>query len=352
MNEKERAEEKARVQRMTPMNSANSRPGPFSPLDLYNLDIFNRVPLESVWGLVEQCRVYELNKGKVLIEKGVADKAFYIVLSGKLNVTLESVESEPISVIETGGTVGELSVLDHRPAPAYVTAQSPTRLMEIDEETFWRLIAVSHGFATNLMIMLAGRLRERNLSLEERDHLRKLMEHDIEVDSLTGLRNRWWLAGNLPRLMARYRRNKQPLSILMLDIDYFRPFNETYGRSSGDRALRMVAGIVESRLRATDSGTRYGAEEFVVTLPGTSIKGARIAAERLRESVAETEVRGIDATKLPPVTVSIGVAAMVGAENEDSFLGRAHRALSRAKSNGRNRTEVSDNGGDCAGLGA
>jgi diguanylate cyclase (GGDEF)-like protein len=245
-----------------------------------------------------------------------------------------------VAHIDAGQSVGELSVIDHRPTSAYVLAACPSRLLEVDEETFWRLVAASHEFAKNLLLMLTQRLRANNFTIEENIRLRKLLERDIAVDSLTGLRNRRWLDENLPRLMARYRRDGKPLALLMLDVDYFKTFNDTYGHASGDRVLSVVAAAVESRLRPTDFGSRYGGEEFVIILPGTDLEGARTAAERLRETIAGTEVEGVDATTLPPVTVSIGVAQMAVKERADSLLARADTALYRAKNAGRDRVEV------------
>jgi diguanylate cyclase (GGDEF)-like protein len=340
MSTDHRAEQMDRMKRIAAAAREDGRTEPLSPLDLYKLHMLERVPLESVWGLLEQCPVREVEEGEVLIEKGHAGEAImYMVLAGRLSIALDSPDSEPVAFIDAGQSVGELSVIDHRPTSAYVLASCPSRLLAVDEETFWRMVAASHEFAKNLLLLLTRRLRANNFTIEENMRLRKLLERDIAVDSLTGLRNRRWLDENLPRLMARYRRNDKPLSVLMLDVDYFKTFNDTYGHASGDRVLSVVAGAVVSRLRPTDFGARYGGEEFVVILPGTDLGGAAVAAERLRATIAATEVEGVDAGMLPPVTVSIGVAGMAGGEKADALLSRADTALYRAKNNGRDRVE-------------
>ncbi|MBU5614809.1 diguanylate cyclase [Geomonas azotofigens] len=160
------------------------------------------------------------------------------------------------------------------------------------------------------------------------------------IDHLTGLFNRRYLAEVLEAEFFRARRNRESLSLVIIDIDFFKQVNDTYGHQNGDVVLASVASVVQQQMRAYDSAARYGGEEFVVLYPGTSLEGGVVAAERLRQAV-------LDFTFPPPlqdlaVTVSAGVATYPSpqVDNIDSLFRQADEALYRAKQNGRNRVET------------
>ncbi len=159
------------------------------------------------------------------------------------------------------------------------------------------------------------------------------------TDSLTGILNRRAFMEAAGKEWSLSRRKELPLSVLMVDIDHFKEFNDHFGHAAGDTALRMVANALSSRLRWEDSIGRYGGEEFSVMMPMTDCKEAYALAEELRKSIAAIKLTFAGET--PPVTVSIGVAAMTGhAEsppNIDLLLQMADAALYQAKRKGRNR---------------
>ena len=303
------------------------------------LHVLRRVSMESVWGLLEQCPVLVFAQGASVIEKGQSNQKMYLVLVGRLSVHLESLDAEPVAFLERGQTVGEISVIDDSPATAFVRAAEPTRLLEVDEETFWRMIEVSHEFSTNLLMLLAQRMRANNSKISAGVRLRKQLELEATVDVLTGLRNRRWLDYNLPRMIQRHKLGGLSFSLLMIDVDHFKKFNDSYGHAAGDKVLSDVARVVMGKLRPTDLAARYGGEEFVVMLPGTSLKGGAAAAERLRVAVMENTVSTEDGRNLPPVTISIGVAELEGDDEASNILSRADTCLYKAKENGRNRVE-------------
>ncbi|HHN74441.1 MAG TPA: diguanylate cyclase [Acidobacteria bacterium] len=158
------------------------------------------------------------------------------------------------------------------------------------------------------------------------------------TDGLTGAYNKRFLEQVLQREVARAKRHRRPLSVLMLDIDHFKRINDEHGHPAGDAVLRSMAEVIAGRLRIHDFLARYGGEEFTVVLPETDAKGARIVAESLRERVEEYPFRYQGETI--PVTISIGYAALdqedAGAAN---LLRRADDCLYRAKNAGRNRVE-------------
>ena len=183
-----------------------------------------------------------------------------------------------------------------------------------------------------------------NNMLDTLDMVREL-KHSAVTDALTGLPNRRYLYEIAPRLMkiaGRYE--DQPLSILMLDIDYFKRFNDKYGHQTGDLVLKKVAQIIRLTLRKSDIPIRFGGEEFLVMMPHTDLKRAFVVAEKLRRKVAETEVVTPEGERLH-VTVSGGVAQYHKNMSLDELIKKADEALYKAKAAGRNRIEIANREG-------
>jgi diguanylate cyclase (GGDEF)-like protein/PAS domain S-box-containing protein len=159
-------------------------------------------------------------------------------------------------------------------------------------------------------------------------------------DGLTGLANRRCFDDTLHAEWARALRQQQPLSLLMVDVDNFKAYNDANGHLGGDECLKRIARAVSSEMRANDLVARYGGEEFAVILPNQSLKGAAIVAERIRCRVEQLQLPSTAPTR--HVTVSIGAAtAIAGADNNASQLvATADAALYRAKHLGRNRISL------------
>lgn len=157
------------------------------------------------------------------------------------------------------------------------------------------------------------------------------------IDPLTGAYNRTTFHEIAERELSRARRQGQPLSIVMLDIDHFRAINEKHGHRLGDEVLRKFADLVRSALRKEDMLVRYGGEEFLVMLPDVPGPGAVVVAGRIRRYVANEPIE-VGSERFA-VTVSLGVAARLdeGPESIDTLLDRADSALALAKERGRNR---------------
>jgi diguanylate cyclase (GGDEF)-like protein len=172
-------------------------------------------------------------------------------------------------------------------------------------------------------------------------NLRSRLEHQSIRDGLTNLFNRHFMEISLDREVRRAARNNTDLSILMLDVDHFKKFNDTYGHEAGDSVLREVAEIFRQGVRAEDIICRYGGEEFVIILPDTSPEAAFQRAEIIRERTSQLRLRFRNEA-LREVTISIGVATFPqsGATLEE-MLRAADRALYAAKHGGRNQVVMS-----------
>jgi len=157
------------------------------------------------------------------------------------------------------------------------------------------------------------------------------------TDSLTGLLNRRYLDKRLIEEIQRSKRHRFPMSLMMLDIDNFKSYNDTFGHQAGDAALKIVATVLQDILRGADVAARYGGEEFAILLPQTTSGEAAAIAERLRQRIERTEF------PKRKVTVSIGIAACSNEiDTPDDIIGAADYALYDAKNNGRNNVQVYD----------
>jgi diguanylate cyclase (GGDEF)-like protein len=157
-------------------------------------------------------------------------------------------------------------------------------------------------------------------------------------DRLTGVANRETILGALVAEVERAVRHSKPLSVAFIDIDRFKPINDTYGHNSGDSVLRQVAGTIASSIRVSDRFGRYGGEEFMLILPETMPEDAVTLAEQLRSLVMKQPFR-IAGKQTIKVTISVGVAGGHGQElKADALVDRADAAMYAAKSLGRNRT--------------
>ncbi len=158
------------------------------------------------------------------------------------------------------------------------------------------------------------------------------------IDPLTGLFNRRHLDIVLPQEFERARRHGCTFSLILIDVDYFKQFNDTFGHQLGDEILKMVGHLLKDTLRGMDICFRYGGEEFLVILPMTTIYDARIVAERIRQLVFDESRKVLYETTEMPVTVSIGISAYAtDSGTAAELLNLADQQLYSAKLGGRNR---------------
>jgi diguanylate cyclase (GGDEF)-like protein len=185
---------------------------------------------------------------------------------------------------------------------------------------------------------LHARLNTARRILELQDQLlatQRQLHEQATRDSLTGLWNRAMILETLERELTRSRRESQPLSVIMADIDHFKQINDMHGHLVGDRVLRQTAQRLMTMLRPYDTVGRYGGEEFLVVLPGCVASVAMTLAERLRQCMAAEPIADND--QAFQVTVSFGVSVWDGQTTGQELLHSADRALYEAKRTGRNR---------------
>jgi len=294
----------------------------------------------------------------------------YVVSADKVGRTIARIlqgrAPEPGAMQET--------IIDHSAIERFGLQQLPpearilNRPQDLWQRYHWQimaglaLIVLQAGLITALVLALRGRrtmlatLNDERDKLEERVLQRTLellvansrLEQQATTDPLTELGNRREMTLRIAEEIERAQRGGHTLSLLMIDIDYFKRINDRHGHDAGDRTIVAVAQVLRSATRGMDTAARFGGEEFVLLMPETPLTVALDAAERLRLAVAGLQVPCSDGQTIR-LTISIGVAAMTPAASMAAHLGpdvltdlliRADQALYRAKHGGRDRVEA------------
>ena len=188
---------------------------------------------------------------------------------------------------------------------------------------------------------LVARVRTQLRKKRYADRLRHNVQLSLEMaitDQLTGLHNRRYMSRHLDTLVSSARKSGRPLAFVIMDIDFFKHVNDTYGHDIGDEVLKEFATRISANVRGLDLACRYGGEEFVVVMPDTDMSFAYSISERLRQSIETTPVKISRAPGTLNITISIGIASLEnGDAGAEALLHRADQALYRAKRSGRNK---------------
>lgn len=308
---------------------------------LDKLQLFEGVEHASIAALLADCPVLHLEAGQPVADDASGHKAhLYIVLHGALGGTTRDMHDATTTKVLPGECIGELSVLDDHATPVTLIALQDSDVLAIDSATLWRLIDESNGVARNLLRMMAFRIRAANAQIRKRQKLGEFYRQLSMVDGLTGLQNRSWLNEQLPTLIDNAHAVDNPLSLIMIDIDHFKRFNDEHGHLAGDDALRAASKVLQEELRPRDFAVRYGGEEMMVILPNTNQKAAAIVAQRLCERMRQVLVFSDMIKPLPHITASFGVATLLEGQRAEELIAAADRALYRAKETGRDRIVV------------
>lgn len=200
----------------------------------------------------------------------------------------------------------------------------------------------------NGIMLETGRMEKRNRELESQlsdstqtvqdlSHRLEDVKREAMTDALTAVANRKCFDIRLTQSVQDARDNAAPLCLLMIDIDHFKSFNDTYGHPMGDQVLKLIGGMLRESVKGRDTPARYGGEEFAVILPTTKIEDAVSLAEHIRRIVADRKVKKRSTGEtLAQITLSVGVAELRQKDSTSEFLVRADDALYEAKRAGRN----------------
>ncbi len=185
--------------------------------------------------------------------------------------------------------------------------------------------------------------KQMNNVIAEIDLLRKELEQvkeESKMDALTGIANRKAFDIEIDATILAARNSREPFSLLMLDIDHFKLFNDTYGHLVGDKVLRYVATLLKRNIKGRDFVARFGGEEFMIILPATNINGAMVISEQIREAISSGTLTAKDNdVSYGKLTLSIGVTQFRASDLSEVLIDRTDKALYLAKERGRNRVE-------------
>jgi len=254
------------------------------------------------------------------------DREFLIRDGSKLGFSTEAVED---ILVRTPVEVGQAAEAFQRELPPQQTID------EIKADAYQQLTELNGEYEV-IVKDLERALAEKSELEAQLRVANNLLSGLAHTDDLTGLPNRRALQGSVDYQLSVSDRSGAPLSLVMVDVDHFKKFNDTMGHAAGDTVLRVLSALLRELLRDEDVPARYGGEEFTLLLPGTDEDGALLVAERVRARLEETLVTN-DVPRPCQVTASFGVATTRGAENSESLFGRADKALYVAKQEGRNR---------------
>ncbi len=313
---------------------------------LSDIQLFRNIKPDQLHFIAQEiahCPILRAHAGEIVLDSNSGSSCLYVILRGTLALTSTTakrqLESSAVQYF-AGECVGEISVLDEEGNLSTIAAVTNAELLVIDAQTMWKLIDESNGVARNLLQLLSFRIRAANAQLRNRQKVGEFYRQLSMVDGLTGLNNRSWLNSQLPGLIDNARLTDSELSIIMVDLDHFKQFNDRFGHVLGDEALQAAAKVISAGLRPTDFAARYGGEEMIVILPNTNKESALIVAERLCDRIRQTKVFQNDAISLPHITASLGLAALTEGQDGLAVIASADAALYRAKERGRNQVAM------------
>jgi two-component system cell cycle response regulator len=263
-------------------------------------------------------------------------QALFRIAEGNFDLLMVSLELKGFDALRLVGQVRTVERTRHLPILLITEPEEGARLLrglDLGANDY----IVRPIDRNELLARVRTQVRRRRYTEQLRDNLQESMELAV-TDPLTGLFNRRYMERHLGTLVEKSAGRGKSLSVLILDIDYFKSVNDRFGHDAGDDVLREFADRMRTCVRGIDLACRHGGEEFVVVMPDTDLSVATMVAERIRRKIAGDPFPVQRGTRSIEVTISIGIAARTDPkEDATAFLKRADEALYRAKRDGRNR---------------
>ncbi|MCK9201898.1 MAG: GGDEF domain-containing protein [Gallionella sp.] len=312
--------------------------------ELAQTELFRDTPESILQMVMEHATPLELSAGEVLLAPNRDNQHVYLLLSGVLGVHFDSLDSPEIRQLTKGISVGEMSIIDGTAPSAYVVAKEACRVFPIHRELMHQLVADTNPVARNLLRLLTQWMKANTQRIvKDRLQIWELTDH-ANVDALSGLYNRRWLDNAFSRLLEQASKGAQPLCILLIDVDHFKKYNDTFGHLGGDQALIALGEVLKTSVRPYDFATRYGGEEFLVILPNTNREQCLVVAERIRQSIEKKSITSANGEPMPGITISVGLSMNNAQSTPQSLIADADEQLYRAKAAGRNCVRYCDQG--------
>lgn len=311
---------------------------------LKNVSLFNSFSPEDLDTINECLKSFEIKKNEKLFSEGDEGNEFFIVKSGSIasSIKCQDGSQREIAIFKPQDFFGEMSIFENAPRSATCYAKEDSVLFEFQKTNFFKLLEAHPDFAIRIMYKMLNvttqRLRNTGNFLSDMVRWGNDASKRAITDELTGLYNRRYLENALETYFQISRAGNKPLTMIMVDLDYFRDINNLYGHETGDKAIIEVANTFRKHLRKQDSMARYGGDEFTLILRDTEQKDAFDLAEKIRMEMKEIALLKQLNGKINTLSLSMGVAAFP--KNADSLAGlrqKADQALYKAKESGRDR---------------
>ncbi len=261
-----------------------------------------------------------------IIENAISKKeiAYYISFKDFINDNFSDIDQQKLDEICKNidvKTIIILPIIVQSQFKGFLSVFSPRKELKDDELSFLNLFTRQ----IELAITIAN--------------LFETVKKQAVTDHLTNLFNRRFFEDALHREATRSLRTKQPFSLIGLDLDHLKRINDTYGHSMGDKAIAAIANVISTTSRSVDIPSRFGGEEFFIILPGIDAKGALIAAQRLRQKIAQAHVEGLE----EGITASLGVSSFIEqTTNIDELFEMCDKAMYTSKQRGRNQVTLAN----------
>jgi diguanylate cyclase len=281
--------------------------------------------------LIGNKRKFDAHTNREIYESYVGSKAADEAVAYDVSQQLHSVMSSAKQFLNT-------AIADNRTQMAAINDVSERSEAGVDPKLLIESLMSELAKAATRATKLEASFMEKSRELDTiRDSLIK-SEERAKTDTLTGLPNRRALEEFFRNAQLAAMEQDEPVTVMLMDIDHFKRFNDEFGHGVGDQVLRLMAKVLRERVREIDLPARYGGEELIVVLPNADLETGAATAERIRRSVAECQItRRSTGEALPGITISIGVAQFQGGESMADLIERCDQALYLAKKMGRNR---------------
>ncbi len=314
---------------------------------LHEVEIFADLSPSEIGEIAEQLHPRRFKKDEILFNEGDEGQELFIVESGRLGVSVKTKDGADLDIAEfgPGDFFGEMSIFEQEPRSATCYTKSASELQSLHESDLLSLIENDPVPAMKILLRMLSITRNRldntGSFLTEMVQWGEAARKRSITDELTGFFNRRYLDEALPSLVLAARDEKKKLCICMLDLDHFRQINEQISHAVGDEVIQKAVSILQDVLLPTDTPVRYGGDEFVILMPGTSPEDGARRAENVRKSLNALDLLKGYNCSVKQVTTSIGLACFPDhAKNVARLKAAADQALYQAKEEGRTRVKV------------
>ncbi len=311
---------------------------------LSRIEIFSLLESDEINKITKYFKKHDINDNEILFSEGDQGNNLYIVESGIISskARLPHGGEREIASFEPGDFFGEMSIFEKAPRSATCYCSGKCTLFSLHEKDFYEIVRKYPDIAIKIMYRMLNittqRLRNTGEFLSDMVTWGESASRRAITDEMTGAYNRRYLDDIIGGKFESARAGGRPISIIMIDLDYFRQVNENYGHAAGDRVIMEVVRIYNRNLRKGDILARYGGDEFIILLPDADLKIAVEIAEYVRAEVEQLDILLQYNGSIKKVTVSQGISSFPeNTDNLKKLRELADRALYTAKEQGRNR---------------